>query len=1680
MTDDLDRLHSALADRYAIGGELGVGGMATVYEAEDLKHHRKVALKVLKPELAAVVGTDRFLREIVVAARLNHPHILPLLDSGEAEGTLYYTMPLIAGPSLADRIRSEGPLGIDEIRALVADVASALDYAHAQGIVHRDIKPANVLLHHDKPMVADFGIALAVSQVGGERLTETGISIGTPQYMSPEQVTGDRILDARSDVYALGCVVYEMLVGDPPFTGRTALAVMARHVTDPVPPIRTVRRDVPASVEEAVTKALAKVPGDRFSSVGEFATALAASDVAGPAPRADFPVATAAERPLAEGARRGVANQEEPLSTLLAGERARVAVLPFENLSPEPENAYFADGITEDIITHLCRIPGLKVIARTSVMQFKDRRDVTLRRVAEDLGVGAVVEGSVRRAGDRLRIVATLIDAPSENHLWTDTYDRRLTDIFEIQTDIATNIAAALRTTLSRADRARLEKAPTANMDAYGLWLRGRSAWAEMSVEGLERSLELFRRATELDPGFPHPYVGIADACIWRGIGLGVRSAEENYDAAKVAALHALELDATLAEAHSSLAHVQCWFEWDWDAAERSFERALALNPSYALAREGYATHLTCTGRHAQAMAQIDIAEELDPLSLEVKRTRGWLLWHARDHHGALETLRQVLSLEPTFAPALLTIPWVATDAGRIDEAIDLARKAIDATNRSSHIAMAALAYAYTRGGRAEEARRILDDIWALPESDRHNANGHVIPVYAALGDRERALQHLDRAYRGREAMMMYAKVGTHFDGIRAEPRFRELIREMELGEETPQPVAPSREAPASSDKPMIVVLPLTNMSSSAEDEYFSDGMTEDIIAQLSQIGSLQVISRTSAMRYKNSTQSVKEIAAALGATHVVEGSVRRAGDRLRIVAQLIDASSDAHLWAHTFDRDMTDVFEVQSEVAERIAGSLKRKLTPAERRRFERRPTGDMEAYREYLLGRHHWARWTEDDFKQSIRRFEAAIERDPDFAEAHAALSEAWSHLGIGYWSVRPLDAYPKARDAALQAVELDPESAEAHARLAMVEWWFEFAFDRALERLERATALNPNCASAFDYRANLLTMLGRHEEALKLGQRSCELDPASVFINANYGLYLYRARRWSEAIAQLQRVIDLDPNLPMGHALQAMAHVESGDGQRALEGFRRADELSSGHHAYRVMLGYGHAAADNRDLARQILREIEAVRPEQNVWLVMLAAGYAKLGETERALDLLEDAYRERGGWIVWLAVEPSLDGLRAEPRFSALLIRMGLQLLERETPNAGRPSLLVLPFENLSPDPENDYLGDGLTDELITDLANVRSLRVIARSSSMKLKGTSKDLATLGRELGVQYALEGSVRRAGEDLRITAQLVNVAEQAPFWAERYSGTAERIFDLQEQVSRAIVKALDLELTREEQQVLAVRPIPSLLAYECYLKARREILNFDRVSIEQALAKLQEGLEILGDNVLLLRGLGLAQMQLLNVGASEDESLIDDVEATASKIRALDPDSAAGFLLAGCAGWLRGDFRRAVLELSEAYSRDPADPDTMLWLSVCMLSTGQPERSRAIIDELVRVDPLAPLSHLLVAYVAFFQGRFGDSVKPMRRSLELGPHVPVSLWCGLSECWRMSTPVLHLLSPPPSLRQSWKTARTQWARPARLCERGRREMPSGASTSWTRTGWPTGSRTHSTGWRSASEAVS
>jgi serine/threonine protein kinase/tetratricopeptide (TPR) repeat protein len=580
----IDRLRTALSGSYAIDRELGRGGMSTVYLAQDEKHERLVALKVLHPDLAATLGPERFLREIKVAARLNHPHILPLHDSGEAGGFLYYVMPYVEGESLRERLDREQRLPVDEAVHHGKAIASALDYAHRQGVVHRDIKPENVMMYEGEAMVMDFGIAKAVSAAGSDTLTQTGMMVGTPAYVSPEQAAGEANLDGKSDQYSLACVIYEMLSGERPFSGATPQAIMAKRFSETVKPIRTIIPTVPESVEKAITKAMTLESTGRYATAAQFGQALASGSVVTPTDTASLP-------------QTGVSAAKS------------VAVLPFANLSTDPENEYLADGIADEIISALTKIQSLRVTSRTSSFSFRSKNE-DIGDIGRKLKVSTVLEGSLRKLGNKLRVTAQLVNVADGSNLWSERYDREIQDIFEIQDDIAQAIVKALRVILTEGEKKQIAKARTENVQAYDYYLRGRQYFHQLRRKSLEYARQMFNKAIEIDPEYARAYAGVADSCSMLYTYFDAR--EFNLRQADIASRKALELDQELAEAHVARG-LAVSLSKHFDEAEREFETAMKLDPKLYEAAYWYGRALQSAGRFEEAVKMFERACALRP-----------------------------------------------------------------------------------------------------------------------------------------------------------------------------------------------------------------------------------------------------------------------------------------------------------------------------------------------------------------------------------------------------------------------------------------------------------------------------------------------------------------------------------------------------------------------------------------------------------------------------------------------------------------------------------------------------------------------------------------------------------------------------------------------------------------------------------------------------------------------------------------------------------------------------------------------------------------------------------------------------------------------------------------------------------------------------------------------------------
>ena len=778
MTDLRAQLQAGLSGSYTLERELGRGGMATVFLAQDLKHDRPVALKVLHPELANSLGPDRFLREIKLAARLQHPHILTVLDSGETGARLWFTMPFIAGESLRQRLTRERQLTLGTALGIAREAARALDYAHHHGIIHRDIKPENILLTEDgTTLVADFGIARALdegTEPGGERLTATGISIGTPAYMSPEQSVADRALDLRTDIYSLGAVLYEMLAGEPPFSGPNQQAILAKRLSEPVPHLSTLR-DVPPAVERIVTRALARAPADRFASAGEFAAALdqATSGERAAPETVGLPAATRARRRRRAALAIYLLARPRPAA---GAPPESAAVLPFLDLSPQHDQEYFSDGLTEELTASLSRVPGLRVAARSSAFRFKGRSP-DVAEVGNRLHVGAVLEGSVRKSGNRLRVTAQLVSVKDGYQLWSDSYDRDLADVFAVQENIARAIVGALRVRLAgRPDSAFAP--PTRDLAAYDAYLKGRFAWNQRTDTSLPEAVRYFEEAIVHDSNFAQAYAGLSDAYLllpsYSGVSPGVA-----WPKAKAAALRALALDSNLAEAETSLAYGRMIHEWDWAAAEAGFHRAIRADSTYANAHHWYADFLAGRGRLNESLAEMQRAAELDPESGIISAEVGWVYYLMHRSDEAQAQIERLLARDQNFAHAHFVMGLIQIEQGRPRDAVASLRRAVELGGIYPHTA-AALAFAYAASGDTAATKRMID------EFRRRAAHEYTPPLtfavaYAALGDTAKGLDWLLRGVETHDIFMSENFFDPMLDPLRHGPRYRRVVEGMSL-----------------------------------------------------------------------------------------------------------------------------------------------------------------------------------------------------------------------------------------------------------------------------------------------------------------------------------------------------------------------------------------------------------------------------------------------------------------------------------------------------------------------------------------------------------------------------------------------------------------------------------------------------------------------------------------------------------------------------------------------------------------------------------------------------------------------------------------------------------------------------------------------------------------------------------
>jgi serine/threonine protein kinase/tetratricopeptide (TPR) repeat protein len=735
---------ATFAGRYQIIEEIGKGDIGRVYKAYDTKIKEKIALKLIKPEIARDKRTtERLSNEIRLARKIKHKNICQVFDLGEEKGAHFITMEYISGATLDSMIRMSGRLAVGTTINIAKQMAEGLAEAHRIGIVHRDLKSGNVMIDREGNIfITDFGIARSLESKG---IAAAGAMIGTPEYMSPEQATGKDV-DQRSDIYSLGVILYEMVTGHIPFEGDSPLDIADKHKNKPPPHPRTIHSQIPEDLNRVILKCLEKDKSQRFQTAKEVLVAL---------------------------------SETGEIKTEAIHKRKwknSIAVLPFMDLSPQKDQEYFCDGISEELIMALTQIKGLRVVARTSAFSFKGK-DIDIREIGKKLNVERLLEGSIRKAGNRLRITAQLINVEDGYHVWSEQYDRDLDDVFAIQGEISLAIVEKLKAKLLGEEKERLLKRYTEDLEAYSLYLKGRYSWNKRTGEGMKRAIAYFQQAIEKDPDYAMAYTGLADSYILLPYYYSFPP-KEAYPKAKQAAKQALKKDQTLAEAHTSLGMVKACYDWDWSGAEKEFEKAIELNKNYSLAHFWYAWSYVWRARLDVAIERINNALDLDPLSLPINADLGVIYHYKRQYDRAIEQYNKTLEIEPEFIYTHLYLGWGYLLKSKYKEALAefLGERKLS-KEWNAHVETW-IGITYAQMGKRDKAREVLDEL--IKRSKQTYISPYLIGLFCfVMGENDHGFEWLDKAYEERDYWMCWLKIEPLFDSVRTDARFKTLLKKI-------------------------------------------------------------------------------------------------------------------------------------------------------------------------------------------------------------------------------------------------------------------------------------------------------------------------------------------------------------------------------------------------------------------------------------------------------------------------------------------------------------------------------------------------------------------------------------------------------------------------------------------------------------------------------------------------------------------------------------------------------------------------------------------------------------------------------------------------------------------------------------------------------------------------------------
>lgn len=1667
---------------YRLTGEIGRGGMGAVYLAErdDGEFRQRVALKVIKRGMDTDFIVRRFRNERQILATLDHPNIARLLDGGTTEdGLPYFVMEFIEGKPVYRYCDAER-LTIADRLALFRKICFAVDYAHKHLIIHRDIKPSNILVTPDgTPKLLDFGIAKILNpELATDSIdpTATAMRMMTPEYASPEQVRGEPVTIA-SDIYSLGVLLYELLTGHRPYriqnralheiarviceeepdslrasltrddnlvptgddeSGKSAEEIYANRNSDP----DSLRREFSGDLEKIVHKALRKDPKERYRSASELAADIEHFLEDRPVLAEDF---------YASSIRLSRTRTAEHDTGI------RIAVLPLKMLTGgatgDTGDEFLGIGLADALITRLSNVRRLTVRPTSSVLRFNSL-DSDPFDAGRELGVDFILDGNIRRAGDRLRITLQFLSVRENAANWAESFDERFSDVLAIEDSISERVVASLVPQLTGDEEVRLKKRGTDSPEAYEAHLRGRFYWTQFTPDALEKARQAFEDAIRFDPNYALAYVGLADTFIWSNI-YGLIPSEEAIVLAESAAQKALEIDPGLGEPYASLGLI-AQNRYEWGRAERLKSRSIELSPNYPQSHEWFAAQLVGTGRTEEGLREIALTDRLDSLSPRTKTLVAWTTYQAHRFEDAIRHARKILELDKNYPQAFSQLGINYLALGDTEEALRYIRM-FAAAIPGSPLPQYQLCFALMANGLEAEARRVFE---SMKSSDRYVKPYFLAMAHVALGELDAAFELFRVSIRKNEPWMLWFGTEPMLRPLHRDRRFWELLREMR------NPIA-DRELTGdpfeSNEKISIAVLPLKVLQSGGtgdpHEEFLGIGLADALINRLSGVRRLIVRPTTSVIRFGGQTDPF-DAATKLGVDYIVDGTLRRAGDRVRVSIQLLGSASRTTVWARSFDEELTDVLALEDSISKELAEALVVKLTGDEQRRLGSRKSTNAEAYEAYLRGRFHWHQYTADGLARSIVAFYEAIALDPNFAAAYTGVADYYNFLSI-FGIMSPAETFPAAKEAALKAIELDDGLAEAYVSLAVIALGYDWDFVAAESYLDRAVELNPNSSEAYNWYGQLFTVLGRHDRAIDAMERAEKLNPQSASLHVAHTIVLRCARRYDEAIAKLRAAVALHPTNPTALAGFGWFVRQLEDPAEAVENCRKAAELSQRQSLPLYALAYTLASVGEHDEARELLLELDGRRQKQYVPPIYSSLIRLELGERDEAFRWLERAIDEKDYWAIYAGVEPRFDPLRDDPQFAEQVRRIGIDgedaihqsqvatmILEpqtRVTPETELPfeprvethwfrvtafgllavalaaavffayrafapeprviltgpglpltdpsvkTVAVLPFKTDSHTETEKELGLGLAESIHRKLGRARGLSV--RAALLNLPDEPSP-ARIGEIFGVAYVLSGTLHDNGDLFQVTADLIDTKTGNTIWSRSFDEKKTDFPSLQVAIADEVLNALTVRLTSNERQQIDKTYTENTEAYQLYLAGRYLMASRSTENLRKAIVTFEKARDTDPKFALAYAGLADAWSLLNLYQVPPPVEAYGIAKQNALKALELDDGLAEAHASLGYI-LLYSEYRReeAIAELRRATDLNPSYSTAHHWSGLAYAALGRHEEAIASINKAMELEPRSAIIHTAAALIYNYARRPEEALGFARRSLELNP---------------------------------------------------------------------------------------